>query len=167
MNTMPASGWSRLLLFCFALPCFAQAPIRGFPSSGLRSEHEFENRARAIPEPQHIGSYVQRMSAKPHIAGSAGSKAVADYLLGLMKEWGLDARVEVFEGLLPYPTTRLLEMTGPVRFRAKLDEPGIEQDRNPEADELPTFNAYSASGDVTAKLVYVNYGFPEDYEFLK
>src|ERR1700676_148178 len=135
MSIMPASGMSRLLFFSLALPCFSQAPIRGFPSSGLRSEHQFEDRARAIPEPRRIGSYIQRMSAKPHIAGSGGSKAVADYVLGLMKEWGLDARVEVFEGLLPYPTTRLLEMTGPTRFRAKLDEPGIEQDRNPEADD--------------------------------
>src|SRR5579871_6018525 len=114
MNIMPALGMSRLLLFCLALPGFSQAPIRGLPSSALRSEHLLENRARAIPEPQRIGSYIQRMSAKPHIAGSAGSKAVVDYIVGLMREWGLDARVEVFEGLLPYPTTRVLEMTGPV-----------------------------------------------------
>ncbi|MBK7832552.1 MAG: hypothetical protein IPJ56_09490 [Gemmatimonadetes bacterium] len=32
---------------------------------------------------------------------------------------------------------------------------------------MPTYNAYSGEGDVTAPLVYVNYGVPADYEELE
>ena len=111
---------------------------------------------------------MDRMADKPHHAGSPGSKAVADYLSAQLTEWGLDTRIETFEALIPYPTTRTLEMTAPVRFRAKLAEPPIPEDPSTDQeDQLPTFNAYGASGDVTAPLVYVNYGQPEDFEYLK
>ncbi len=111
---------------------------------------------------------MERMSEKPHHAGSPGSKAVADYAFGQLKEWGLEARIESFEALLPYPTVRVLEMTAPTRYRALLKEPAIAEDKDTaQAGQLPTFNAYSASGDVTAPLVYVNFGLPDDYEYLK
>src|SRR4030095_16626759 len=59
-------------------------------------------------------------------------------------------------------------MTAPVHYRARLHEPAIPQDPDSsDKNQLPTYNAYSASGDVTAPLVYVNYGIPEDYEQLK
>ncbi len=110
---------------------------------------------------------MERMASKPHHAGSAGSRAVAEYALGLFKEWGFDAHIETFEALLPYPTSRVLEMTEPVRYRAVLKEPAIAEDADTsDPNQLPTFNAYSATGDVTAPLVYVNYGMPEDYEVL-
>jgi N-acetylated-alpha-linked acidic dipeptidase len=93
---------------------------------------------------------------------------VAEYALGLFREWGFDAHIETFEALLPYPTTRVLEMTAPVRYRAVLKEPAIAEDAGTnDPNQLPTFNAYSATGDVTAQLVYVNYGVPEDYEVLQ
>ena len=57
----------------------------------------------------------------------------------------------------------------PTRFRAKLEEPVIKEDpsSNQRAEQLPTYNAYSGDGDVTAPLVYVNYGVPADYEELE
>ena len=70
---------------------------------------------------------MERMSAEPHIAGSPASKAVADYAAGLLRGWGLDTKVEQFEALLPYPKSRLLEMTAPVKYTAKLEEPKIER----------------------------------------
>ena len=100
--------------------------------------------------------------------GSAESKAVAEYILGLLKEWGLDARIDQYEALLPYPTARTLEMVKPTRYTAELREPGVAADiDSKDRGQLATYNAYSASGDVTAPLVYVNYGVPEDYEYLK
>ena len=49
---------------------------------------------------------------------------------------------------------------------AKLQEPAVSvrSDLEPDSEQLPTYNAYSRDGDVTAPLVYVNYGRPEDYE---
>jgi len=143
-------------------------PIRGFSPDELSAEHEREAQAQSIPQADRVRAFARRLSAKPHAAGSAESKAVATYILGQLKEWGLDARLESFEPLLPYPTARTLEMTAPTRYVAQLREPAIPEDQDTaQTGQLPTYNAYSASGDVTAPLVYVNYGIPEDYEYLK
>ena len=162
----------KLFLFAAALPVFAQspaqAPIRGFPPGQWKPQHELEDQAKSLPQPERIRIYMERMSAQPHPAGSPGSKAVADYALAQLKEWGLDARIETFEALVPYPTVRVLEMTAPSYYRALLKEPPIADDKDTsDTGQLPTFNAYSASGDVSAPLVYVNYGVPDDYEYLK
>jgi N-acetylated-alpha-linked acidic dipeptidase len=152
-----------LLIF----PAFSQAPIRGFGNDQWKSQHEREEKAIAIPQRERMKIYMERMASKPHHAGSAGSRAVAEYALGLFKEWGFDAHLETFEALLPYPTSRTLEMTEPVRYRAALKEPAIPDDSDTsDPNQLPTFNAYSATGDVTAPLVYVNYGVQEDYAVL-
>ncbi|HEY7334900.1 MAG TPA: M28 family peptidase [Bryobacteraceae bacterium] len=147
---------------------FAQTPIRGFFPDEWKVEHDLEEKAKAVPQAARIRIYMERMASKPHPAGSPASKAVADYLAAQMKEWGLDVRTESFEALMPYPTGRTLEMISPVRFRAQLKEPAIPEDADTSDNgQLPAFNAYSATGDVTAPLVYVNYGMPEDYEGLK
>ena len=148
-------------------PAFSQAPIRGFGNDQWKSQHEREEKAIAVPQRERMKIYMERMASKPHHAGSAGSRTVAEYALGLFKEWGFDAHIETFEALLPYPTSRVLEMTEPVRYRAVLKEPAIPEDADTsDLNQLPTFNAYSATGDVNAPLVYVNYGAPEDYEVL-
>src|SRR5262249_33565751 len=70
--------------------------------------------------------------------------------------------------LMPYPSERVLELVGPERYTAKLKEPEVAVDKDSnDAGQLPTFNAYSADGDVTADLVYVNYGVPADYDELE
>jgi N-acetylated-alpha-linked acidic dipeptidase len=157
-----------LLVLLSSACCLAQAPIRGFTADQAKLQHEREDRAASIASSERIRIHLERMSANPHHAGSPGAKAVAEYALAQLKEWGLDAHIEEFDALLPYPTSRSLEMTAPVRFRAQLKETAIPEDKDTgESGQLPTFNAYSASGDVSAQLVYVNYGMPEDYEYLK
>jgi hypothetical protein len=70
--------------------------------------------------------------------------------------------------LFPTPRTRILELTAPTRYTARLAEPAIAEDptSNQAAEQLPTYNAYSVNGDVTGPLVYVNYGVPADYDEL-
>ena len=156
------------LLLAVALQAQTSLPIRGFPPEQLAAQREREAKARDMAQPERIRTYMERMSAEPHHAGSAGSRAVAEYAVALLKEWGLESRIEVFESLLPYPTARLLEMTSPTVFKAKLQEPALPEDKDSGASgQLATFNAFSASGDVTGQLVYVNYGNLEDYETLK
>jgi N-acetylated-alpha-linked acidic dipeptidase len=155
-----------LLAFYASSLVFAQ--IRGFSPDQAAAEKSLETKLRAIPDAARIRSYAKRMSATPHHAGSPASKAVAEYALGLFQEWGLDAHIETYEALMPYPTKRVLELVEPTRYVAKLKEPAIPEDPDSgQANQLPTFNAYSASGSVTAPLVYVNYGVPEDYEALQ
>ena len=162
----------RSVVFLAAVAVHAQAPalapLRGFTPDQWKAEHDLEEQAKALPQAERLRIYMDRIAGKPHHAGSPGSKAVADYLATQLTEWGLDTRIETFQALIPYPTTRALEMTSPVRFKAKLAEPAIPEDPGTAQDnQLPTFNAYGASGDVTAPLLYVNYGQPEDYEYLK
>jgi N-acetylated-alpha-linked acidic dipeptidase len=144
-----------------------QQPIRGFAPDRLAGQKQLEDRYRLLPEPSRAKTYMRRMAAEPHHAGSPGSRAVANYALGLFQEWGFDARIEEFEALLPYPAARSVEMTAPVPFRARMAEPAVPHDPDSgDRNQLPTYNAYSAPGDVTAPLVYVNYGIPADYAVL-
>ena len=71
--------------------------------------------------------------------------------------------------LFPTPKIRSLELTGNKPFKAKLEEPALKEDKTSgqKTEQLPTYNAYSADGDVTADLVYVNHGIPSDYEELE
>ena len=128
---------------------------------------EVEKKLRSYPDPVRAREYMKRMAAEPHHAGSPGSKAVADYTLALFRQWGYDAKIEEFEALLPYPTHILVELTAPVKLKLKLKEPVSRDDPDSgDRNQLPLYNSYSASGDVTAPLVYVNYGIPADYERL-
>ncbi|MFN7919064.1 MAG: M28 family peptidase [Bryobacteraceae bacterium] len=146
----------------------AQEPIRGFPKSRLVAQHALEEKVRSFPDPVRARNAMKVMSAEPHHAGSPGSKTVAEWALAQMRSYGLDAKIEEFEALLPYPTVRRIEMTAPVKFRARLAEPPMKEDPDStDKNQLPLYNSYAASGDVTGPLLYVNYGIPDDYERLK
>jgi N-acetylated-alpha-linked acidic dipeptidase len=120
-----------------------------------------------VPDTARLREYQRVMSEVPHHAGSPGSKAVAEWALAKFREFGLQADIETFEALLPYPTSRRLELVAPETYVAKLKEPQIADDKDSgDPGQLPTYNAYSADGDVTAELVYVNYGIPDDYDQL-
>ena len=123
---------------------------------------------RAIPKAKNIGEYMKRMSARPHHLGSAYDKDNAEWILSKFKEWGWDARLETYDVLFPTPKERLVEMVAPSAFTLKLDEPAVAVDptSGQKMEQLPSFNAYSIDGDVTAPLVYVNYGRPQDYDEL-
>jgi N-acetylated-alpha-linked acidic dipeptidase len=141
--------------------------LRGFSTKNSETERAWEEKFRAVPKPDNARDYMKKIAERPHHAGSPASRAVADYILGQFTSWGLDATIETFEALMPYPTERVVEMVAPEPYKLKLAEPALSQD--PSSDDstgLPTFNAYSADGDVTAELVYVNFGTPEDYEQL-
>jgi len=112
---------------------------------------------------------MERLSARPHHVGSAYGKDNAEWMLAKFKEWGWDARIEQFDVLFPTPKERRLELVEPSRFTAKLEEPVVALDptSNQKDEQLPSYNAYSIDGDVTAPLVYVNYGRVEDYDQLE
>jgi len=152
-----------------AAPLQAQqpAPISGFPADQTAAQVRRETLARSIPSRDTLRALVRLLSAVPHEAGTERSRHVAELLLARFRALGLDAHIEQFEALMPRPVRRSLELQGPQPFTASLREPALEQDpTSGQSDQLPTFNAYSPDGDVTAELVYVNYGRPEDYHVL-
>jgi N-acetylated-alpha-linked acidic dipeptidase len=141
--------------------------LRGFDAVSQAEEVRWEQQARTIPEPARIGAFIKRYASQPHLAGTPQSKQTAEGILAQLKEIGLDAHIEEFEALLPTPKTRVLEMTAPAKVRFRLEEPVVAADPNSsDAGMIPTYNAYSGDGDITAPLVYANYGLPSDYETL-
>jgi N-acetylated-alpha-linked acidic dipeptidase len=161
-----------LLLSTLALsatPAEEPAPLQGFSSTAAQSEREWEGKFRSIPSPDNLRDYMKRLSARPHHVGSPYDKENAEWILSRFKEWGWDAHIENFDVLFPTPKERLVELIEPTRFTAKLEEPTVPEDptSSQHDEQLPTYNAYSADGDVTGPLVYVNYGVPADYEQLE
>ncbi|HLX84223.1 MAG TPA: transferrin receptor-like dimerization domain-containing protein [Terriglobales bacterium] len=156
------------LSFAADQPVANPAPLAGYSPRSSQSEREWEAKLRAIPDPANLREYMRRLSARPHHVGSPYDKDNAEWILAHFKEWGLDAHIEQFDVLFPTPKVRLLEMTAPTKFTAKLEEPALAVDptSNQKSEQLPTYNAYSIDGDVTGPLVFVNYGLPEDYEKL-
>ena len=147
-----------------------EVPLFGYSAESSRAERQWEEKMRAIPDPQNLRAYMERLSARPHNVGSPYDKDNAEWLLSKFKEFGLDAQIETFSVLFPTPKERLVELVeGGPHFTAKLQEPALPEDptSNQTAEQLPAYNAYSIDGDVTAPLVYVNYGVPEDYEVLE
>ncbi len=142
-------------------------PLRGFDAASQAQEARWERQARSIPDAARIGEFIRRYSKRPHLAGTAQSKETAEAILAELRGFGLDAHIERFEALLPTPRVRTLEITAPVRQHLRLEEPAIPGDTDSgETGVVPPYNAYSGDGNVTAPLVYANYGQPEDYDVL-
>lgn len=144
-------------------------PLDGFSAASARTERQWEAKFRALPSVGNLRDYMQRLSARPHHVGSPYDRENAEWILSLFRQWGWDAHIENFEVLMPTPQERVVELVEPTRFKATLEEPTVAVDpTSPQhAEQLPTYNAYSVDGDVTAPLVYVNYGIPADYEQLE
>ncbi|MCC7176770.1 MAG: M28 family peptidase [Acidobacteria bacterium] len=141
--------------------------IRGFPGDAVSAQRQREEQFRKVPDSAKLREYMTVMAGEPHVAGRPGSRKVAEYALNQFKSWGLDARIESFEALMPWPTERVLEMTAPTRHTMAIRETVLPEDPDSgDQDHTPTYNAYSADGDVTGEVVYVNYGMPADYERL-
>ncbi|MGH9579997.1 MAG: PA domain-containing protein, partial [Terriglobales bacterium] len=146
-----------------------EAALAGYSRASSPAQREWEARFQALPNPGLMRENMKRLSARPHHLGSPYDKENAEWLLARFREWGFDAQIEVFYVLFPTPRERVVELLEPTRFRAKLEEPALAVDptSGQKDEQLPVYNAYSTDGDVTAPLVYVNYGLPEDYEQLE
>jgi N-acetylated-alpha-linked acidic dipeptidase len=142
--------------------------LAGYTSDTSSIERSWEKKFQAGIVPGNIRENMRRLSARPHHVGSPYDKDNAEWILARFNEWGFEAKIETFSVLFPTPKERVLELMEPTKFRAKLQEPALAVDptSNQAAEQLPTYNAYSADGDVTAPLVYVNHGNREDYEQL-
>lgn len=156
-----------LLLILFIAVKLSAQSITGFSSKAASTQLETEKAFDAQLNAQHIGETIKLLSSKPHNLGSPGSKEVADEILKRYQSYGFDAHIETYKVLFPTPKTRVLEMTAPTKYTALLKEPALPEDATSGQDgQLPTYNAWSADGDVTAPLVFVNYGLPDDYDKL-
>ena len=150
---------------CFLFINTQAQNILGFKNSDkeLKTEKIFDAQLNA----KRVGENIKLLSSVPHHVGSAGGKFVSDQIVKVFKDAGWDTKTEVYQLMFPMPITRQLEMSGATNYKAKLKETPLKEDATSgQTDQLPTYNCWSADGDVNAQLVFVNYGLPEDYETL-
>ncbi|HWX26973.1 MAG TPA: M28 family peptidase, partial [Steroidobacteraceae bacterium] len=159
-----------------ALTCAARAEspvgaveILGFSIGGAAAEAQLEQRFDADLSAADLRSWMEQMSSEPNHVGSVHDKVNAEFQLKKFREWGWDASIETCSVLYPSPREVSLELVAPTHFAARLTEPPVAGDgtSSKTKDELPAYNVYGADGDVTAELVYVNQGMPDDYQELE
>ncbi|MGB5204392.1 MAG: M28 family metallopeptidase [Eudoraea sp.] len=158
-----------LLLLIFFVVAMNAQNIKGFKPENLKKQLDLETSFDAKISTGNLDSWMKKMAARPHYVGSEYGKENAEWILKQFKSWGYDAKIETYQVLFPYPKVRILELTEPKAYKAKLTAVPVPGDKYTEqGDELlPSYNAFSTDGDVEAELVFVNYGIPADYEELE
>ena len=161
--------WSFVLLFISFFVFVNAQKLRGFTDGDAAKQLEWEKQFDAQLNPGNQDEWMQFLSSHPHQVGSSQDKTNAEYIANLFRSWGYETEIASYFPLFPTPKTRLLELLGSKPFKAKLEEPTLKEDKTSgqKSEQLPTYNAYSADGDVTAELVFVNRGVPADYEELE
>jgi N-acetylated-alpha-linked acidic dipeptidase len=134
-------------------------------SNEAQVERSFDAQVHAA----ELRNWMKLLASEPNHVGSPHNMANANQILAWFKEWGWDARIERFWVLYPTPITEEFELMGAKPFKATLQEPPIQGDTSAKATEpaLPAYAEYQGDGDVTAPLIYVNYGMEEDYKNLQ
>jgi len=147
----------------------AGGEILGFSAHGAAIERQLEQRFDSDLSAADMRDWMQNLASAPNQVGSAHDKANAEFILQKFRDWGWDASIEEFSVLYPTPREELLELVAPAHIVARLREPAVPGDSTSQQtdDELPPYNVYGADGDVTAELVYVNQGMPDDYAELE
>ena len=137
-------------------------------SSALASDAALEKKFDSLIDPSEMNGWLEAMAAEPNHVGAPHNKANAEMTLKQFQDWGWDARIETFMALYPTPIKVSFDLLGDNGFAATLTEAAIEGDAPTTTDKaLPAYLAYQGDGDVTAPVVYVNYGMPDDYEALR
>jgi N-acetylated-alpha-linked acidic dipeptidase len=155
-----------LVSLTVAHPGAQNRPIRGFPDDAIAAQRQREEQFRKVPDAVRLKEYMEAMAGDSHVAGQPSSKRVADYALAKFKSFGLNASLEEFEAMMPWPLETKVELVAPDKYELKIKEPVLPEDPD-SGDQTPLYNAYSGDGDVTGEVVYVNYGMPADFERLK
>ena len=157
-----------VLLCAFSSQSIAQTKLMGFSASNAAKQSDWEKQFDAQLNPKNLDTWMQFITSHPHHVGSPQDKANAEYMRDLYKSWGWETNIETYQVLFPTPKTRVLELLGANPYRAKLEEPALKEDKTSgqKSEQLPSYNAFSADGDVTSEIVFVNRGVPSDYEVL-
>ncbi|HCL84588.1 MAG TPA: folate hydrolase [Chitinophagaceae bacterium] len=156
-----------LFVFVNSLIRAQTGSLTGFNDTSALEELKKEKSFDSLISPENIGRTLRDLSSGPHNLGSAGSREVAEKIQQKFRDYGFDVHMDVYQVLFPLPRIRILDMTAPRVYHALLKEPALKEDATSgQPGQLPTYNAWSADGDVNGELVYVNYGLNEDYEVL-
>lgn len=157
------------LLFLAFVTRAADAPLlRGFASSHAAAEANLEEKFLRVPSAEQAEQHLRILTREPHLAGTPADYETARYVRDRFAEYGLDAEIAEYQVLLPYPKEVVVELVAPERREGPTPEEPWEWDKDSFSSEaVKAYSAYSPSGEVTASVVYANFGLPEDYEKLE
>jgi N-acetylated-alpha-linked acidic dipeptidase len=139
------------------------------PVISQQAPADIESKFDTFISSKEMDGWMKKMAAEPNHVGAPHNRANAEDTLARFKAWGWDAKIETFDVLYPTPTRVSLDLVTPRRFKATLTERPVPGDATSSRtkDQLPAYVAFQGDGDVTAPLVYVNYGMPDDYKALE
>lgn len=143
------------------------APV-GFVTTSAAREAYCEARFLDLPSGDTFREHLRIITANPHPTGSAAQVEVGHYLGRAMRSAGFTVREHPYDVYLPQLTDDVeLHIVTPVAMRLSNREAALAEDRfSGHPDLLNGWNAFSGSGDVTAEVVYANYGTRADYRAL-
>lgn len=147
----------------------AQSALDGFAAERALVQRRREEQFRAVPTPNSAREHLRILTREPHIAGTKADYDTAIYVRDQLRSYGIAAELKEYDVWLNYPNTpSIVELITTRRQRLNIHEPVVAGDPSSSHPRItPLFNGYAASGDVTAPVVYVNYGLPDDYDDLK
>jgi len=141
--------------------------IAGFAASRVFEERRLEAKLRKIPDPSHAERSLRHLTSEPHMAGTEASRRVAEWLRDEYRSFGFEAEIVSYSAWMPQPSEVKLELTKPeTRTLASPEQPFDVDKDTYDKRAVVAFNSYSPSADVTAPVVYLNYGTRSDYEEL-
>ena len=152
-----------------ATPALAVAAenLLGFDAAGSSAELAVEQQLDAGIDAADLRAWLKDLAAAPNHVGSPHDHRNAQKMRDMLASWGWDARIETFQVLYPTPLVERVELVAPSQHVAQLTEPPIPGDvGSAVSGALPAYNVYGADGDVTADVVYVNFGMDADYQEL-
>ncbi|HYW10642.1 MAG TPA: M20/M25/M40 family metallo-hydrolase [Longimicrobium sp.] len=158
---LPRLALAAVLLLPAAL--VSQQPIPGYAPQTAARQRTAEAAAVAAPSPEIARRHSRALTAEPHVAGTPAQRRTADYVIQQMREMGLETEVRTYRVWLPHATAVRVWRVAPDTMELDLPEPAIPGDPATTQWQYPTVNGYSAAGDVSGEVVYVNYGLIEDY----
>ena len=175
---------NRLLSLACLLPlaALAQSSVQtpAAASNSALGYRDFSSQAKwdavflAVPDPVLAGRHLKILTAEPHWASSPEDYKTALYVAGKFKDAGLETEIVPYRVLLNKPSKILIEafdaqghklMSGPTPEHVETTEDGGDSFQN-DPRILPAFSGGSPSGDVTAPVVYANYGTLSDFKYL-
>ena len=141
--------------------------MRGFTAENAVIQKEYETAFQKLVSVERCQHKLRYLTEEPHLAGTENSRKIAEYLRDAFQAYGLKVQVYKYKVYLPYPLEVRVELVSPTQYVAIGKEASWEWDKDSyETEIVAGYNAYSPDGDVTADLVYVNKGLPEDYQIL-
>ncbi len=145
------------------------APILGFSPAHATAEHQLETAFQSIPSPEKARDWHHTFTAEPHPAASERNNQLADFIAAEWRKQGWeDVALRRYDVLHSRPRSVSLEMIAPIAFTASLREDAYDADPDTKNSAVSSsYFGYSASGDVTAEVVYAHSGNPEDYDLLR